>query len=142
MNQDCVLHSTATRSGAIAAHHRDTQDDDTGFSFVNCTINGTGRVYLGRAWGTYSRAIYSYCDIDNIITPSGWNDWNQPSRQKYEFSLADSLTNKTQDDVTGKKLNKFGFMIGLLCLGSTSAEAKEQIGGTEWHGPNLSVMKK
>ncbi|XP_058209638.1 pectinesterase QRT1 [Rhododendron vialii] len=80
--QDCVLHSTATRSGAIAAHHRDTQDDDTGFSFVNCTINGTGRVYLGRAWGTYSRAIYSYCDIDNIITPSGWNDWNQPSRQK------------------------------------------------------------
>ncbi|KAG5550997.1 hypothetical protein RHGRI_009432 [Rhododendron griersonianum] len=80
--RDCVLHSTATRSGAIAAHHRDTQDDDTGFSFVNCTINGTGRVYLGRAWGTYSRAIYSYCDIDNIITPSGWNDWNQPSRQK------------------------------------------------------------
>ncbi|KAF5949126.1 hypothetical protein HYC85_015083 [Camellia sinensis] len=80
--QDCVLHSTAERFGAIAAHHRDSQYDDTGFSFVNCTINGSGIVYLGRAWGNYSRVIYSYCDIDNIITPSGWSDWNQPSRQK------------------------------------------------------------
>ncbi|KAH7859802.1 hypothetical protein Vadar_005615 [Vaccinium darrowii] len=80
--QDCVLHSTAKRYGAIAAHYRDSQEDDTGFSFVNCTINGTGTVYLGRAWGNYSRAIYSYCDIDNVVTPSGWSDWNQPSRQK------------------------------------------------------------
>ncbi|KAI8008232.1 Pectinesterase QRT1 [Camellia lanceoleosa] len=70
------------RFGAIAAHHRDSQYDDTGFSFVNCTINGLGIVYLGRAWGNYSRVIYSYCDIDNIITPSRWSDWNQPSRQK------------------------------------------------------------
>ncbi|CAL5405360.1 unnamed protein product [Camellia sinensis] len=80
--EDCVLHSTAERFGAIAAHHRDSQYDDTGFSFVNCTINGSGIVYLGRAWGNYSREIYSYCDLDNIITPSGWSDWNQPSRQK------------------------------------------------------------
>ncbi|KAI8008233.1 Pectinesterase QRT1 [Camellia lanceoleosa] len=80
--QDCVLHSTAERFGAIAAHHRDSQYDDTGFSFVNCIINGSGIVYLGRAWGNYSRVIYSYCDIDNIITSSGWSDRNQPSRQK------------------------------------------------------------
>ncbi|CAL5341617.1 unnamed protein product [Camellia sinensis] len=80
--QDCVLHSTAERFRAIAAHHRDSQYDDTGFSFVNCTINGSGIVYLGRAWENYSRVIYSYCDIDNIITPFGWSDWNQPSRQK------------------------------------------------------------
>ena len=87
LNQDCVLHSIAERFGAITAHHRDSQEDDTGFSFVNCTIYGTGTVYLGRAWGNYSRAIYSYCEIDNIIAPSGWSDWNQPSRQKYESLL-------------------------------------------------------
>ncbi|CAL5405851.1 unnamed protein product [Camellia sinensis] len=57
--QDCVLHSTAERFGAIAAHHRDSQYDDTGFSFVNCTINGSGIVYLGRAWGNYSRRMES-----------------------------------------------------------------------------------
>ncbi|GKV19422.1 hypothetical protein SLEP1_g29683 [Rubroshorea leprosula] len=79
--QECVLHSTANRSGAIAAHHRNSPDD-TGFSFVNCTINGTGKIYLGRPWGNYSRAIYSYCYFDDIITPPGWTDWNHPERQK------------------------------------------------------------
>ncbi|KAM7504282.1 hypothetical protein LguiB_003186 [Lonicera macranthoides] len=85
--RDCYLHSIAERFGAIAAHHRDTLDEDTGFSFVNCKITGSGTVYLGRAWGNYSRTIYSYCDIDNIVTPSGWSDWNEPSRQKYESNL-------------------------------------------------------
>ncbi|THF95364.1 hypothetical protein TEA_023959 [Camellia sinensis var. sinensis] len=32
--QDCVLHSTAERFGAIAAHHRDSQHDDTGGGHV------------------------------------------------------------------------------------------------------------
>ncbi|KAA8523561.1 hypothetical protein F0562_009984 [Nyssa sinensis] len=49
--QECTLYSTANRFGAIAAHHRDSVDDDTGFSFVNCKITGTGLVYLGRALG-------------------------------------------------------------------------------------------
>ncbi|KAL6199760.1 hypothetical protein ACLB2K_029543 [Fragaria x ananassa] len=80
--QDCVIQSTAKTYGAIAAHHRDSANEDTGFSFVNCTIIGTGNIYLGRAWGAYSRVIYSYCGIDNIITPPGWSDWNIPPRQR------------------------------------------------------------
>lgn len=80
--QDCILESIAKTSGAIAAHHRDSPYDDTGFSFVNCAINGTGRIYLGRAWGDYSRVIYSYSRMENMITPSGWSDWNHPQRQK------------------------------------------------------------
>ncbi|XP_047337244.1 pectinesterase QRT1-like [Impatiens glandulifera] len=80
--QDCILRSTAKRFGAIAAHHRDSPAEDTGFSFVNCKIYGTGTILLGRAWGNYSRTIFSYCEIDNNISPSGWSDWNDPSRQK------------------------------------------------------------
>ncbi|KAL5548612.1 hypothetical protein UlMin_003843 [Ulmus minor] len=80
--KDCVLQSTATYAGAIAAHHRDFPSENTGFSFVNCVVRGTGDIYLGRAWGDYSRIIYSYCLFDKIITPSGWSDWNHPSRQK------------------------------------------------------------
>ncbi|XVE80517.1 hypothetical protein DITRI_Ditri14bG0146500 [Diplodiscus trichospermus] len=80
--QDCLIQSTAKKSGAIAAHHRDSPYDNTGFSFVNCTINGTGKIYLGRAWGKYSRAIYSNCYIDNVVTPAGWSDWDDPFRQK------------------------------------------------------------
>ena len=81
-NQQCVITSTAETFGAIAAHHRSSPDDDTGFSFVRCVINGSGRVLLGRAWGTYSRTIYSYCYIEDMISPLGWSDWSDPSRQR------------------------------------------------------------
>ncbi|KAG2678218.1 hypothetical protein I3843_12G135500 [Carya illinoinensis] len=80
--QDCVIQSTAKNWGSIAAHHRDLPDENTGFSFVNCKITGTGSILLGRAWGDYSRVVYSQCNMDDIITPSGWSDWKQPSRQK------------------------------------------------------------
>ncbi|KAL4569543.1 hypothetical protein LXL04_025183 [Taraxacum kok-saghyz] len=81
--RDCTLHSVADKYGAIAAHHRNSEHENTGFSFVNCSITGTGsKIYLGRAWGNYSRVVYSYCDIDNIIDPSGWSDWNRPWRQR------------------------------------------------------------
>ncbi|CAH1450261.1 unnamed protein product [Lactuca virosa] len=82
--KECNLHSVADKYGAIAAHHRKSEEEDTGFSFLNCSITGSigGKIYLGRAWGNYSRAVYSYCDIDNIIDPSGWSDWNHPWRQR------------------------------------------------------------
>ncbi|XVF33883.1 hypothetical protein REPUB_Repub18cG0009700 [Reevesia pubescens] len=80
--QDCVLESNAKKYGAVAAHRRDSPYDETGFSFVSCIINGTGKIYLGRAWGNYSRTIYSNCYLDNVITPAGWSDWNYPFRQK------------------------------------------------------------
>ena len=84
MKQDCIIHSTAQNYGAIAAHGRNSPNDDTGFSFVNCKINGTGKVELGRAWGKYSRTIYSYCDIDDVVKPQGWSDWGKEAYQKYE----------------------------------------------------------
>ncbi|KAL0646567.1 hypothetical protein Bca4012_044858 [Brassica carinata] len=80
--QDCDIRSTARRFGAIAAHHRSEESDDTGFSFVNCDIGGTGKVYLGRAWGNYSTTVYSNCYIADIITPVGWSDWDDTDRQR------------------------------------------------------------
>lgn len=107
--QDCVLQSTATKTGAIAAHHRDSPYDDTGFSFVGCVINGTGKILLGRAWGNYSRAIYSYSYFDNIIIPSGWSDWNNPYRQKYNSlnPQKQSIIQSRWNTIIVKKLRNF-----------------------------------
>lgn len=92
------MHSATKTFGAIAAHHRDSPYDDTGFSFINCTIDGSGKVLLGRAWGNYSRIIYSYCDIDDIITPPGWSDWGFPSRDRYgKFSTYSELSMLCED---------------------------------------------
>ncbi|KAL9272934.1 Pectinesterase QRT1-like protein [Drosera capensis] len=80
--QDSVLHSIANRTGAIAAHHRNSLKENSGFSFLNCTITGSGSIYLGRAWGPYSTVVYSLCNMEDIITPVGWSDWNHPSTQR------------------------------------------------------------
>ncbi|KAF7843710.1 pectinesterase QRT1-like [Senna tora] len=77
--EECTLNST--RGGAIAAHKRE-ENDETGFSFVGCKIKGLGPTLLGRAWGNYSRIVYSYCTMDDIIQPLGWSDWGDPSRQR------------------------------------------------------------
>ncbi|EYU27429.1 hypothetical protein ABFS82_13G159300 [Erythranthe guttata] len=78
--QECAI-SLVDEGFAIAAHHRNSADEETGFSFVNCTVSGTGYIYLGRAWGNYSRVIYSYTEFDVNVRPQGWEDWNIPSRQ-------------------------------------------------------------
>ncbi|XLU63228.1 hypothetical protein S245_022437 [Arachis hypogaea] len=80
--EKCRLESIAESFGAIAAHHRDSEKQDTGFSFVGCKIRGSGSVYLGRAWGNYSRIIYSNCYMDDIINPQGWSEWNHPERKR------------------------------------------------------------
>ena len=56
---------------------------DTGFSFVNCKVTGSGALYLGRAWGPFSRVVFAYTDMDNIIIPKGWYNWGDPNREMY-----------------------------------------------------------
>ncbi|KAI4306199.1 hypothetical protein L6164_029495 [Bauhinia variegata] len=84
--EDCHIRSTAKSYGAIAAHHRNSPNEDTGFSFLGCEIQGTGtNVLLGRAWGDYARIVYSFCYMDSIIASEGWSEWEQPSRKKYSI---------------------------------------------------------
>ncbi|KAI3466433.1 hypothetical protein Pfo_023096 [Paulownia fortunei] len=79
--QECTLSVVGLRY-AITAQSRNSANDDTGFSFVNCTVGGTGTgtIYLGRAWGDYSRVIFSYSEFDIDVIPQGWDDWGFPSR--------------------------------------------------------------
>ncbi|KAF2923839.1 pectinesterase QRT1 isoform X1 [Oryza sativa Japonica Group] len=80
--QGCTLHAVATSYGAIAASQRSSPSEESGFSFVGCRLTGSGMLYLGRAWGKYSRVVYSYCDLSGIIVPQGWSDWGDQSRTK------------------------------------------------------------
>ncbi|XP_024370104.1 probable pectinesterase 53 [Physcomitrium patens] len=80
--QNCHLNSIAhPGSGSLTAQKR-SGDEDTGFSFVGCSITGTGPIYLGRAWGPSSRVVFIQCYISDIILPEGWYDWGDSSRQK------------------------------------------------------------
>ncbi|KAJ7565670.1 hypothetical protein O6H91_02G070200 [Diphasiastrum complanatum] len=84
--QGCQLYaSTQGVVGFLTAQKRSLGSLNTGFSFVNSTISGSGAVYLGRAWGNDSRVVFSYTFMDDIVIPEGWSNWGIPAREKSVF---------------------------------------------------------
>ncbi|PKA64636.1 putative pectinesterase 53 [Apostasia shenzhenica] len=83
--QGSHVHAIAESTGAVTAQNRMSILDDTGFSFVNCKVTGSGALYLGRAWGAFSRVIFAYTYMDDIIISSGWFNWGDPNREMTVF---------------------------------------------------------
>ncbi|RWW54110.1 hypothetical protein BHE74_00039331 [Ensete ventricosum] len=79
--QDCQLHSIANRFGSVAAQDRNSPCERTGFAFVNCRVTGSGKLYVGRAMGQYSRIVFAYTYFDDVVAPGGWDDWNHNSNK-------------------------------------------------------------
>ncbi|WJX56814.1 pectinesterase [Trifolium repens] len=72
--EGCTIISIAQNSGFVTAQKREVLKGDTGFSILNSKVVGSGSVYLGRAWGNYSRVIFSYTYMDSLVLPEGWVD--------------------------------------------------------------------
>ncbi|AQK87820.1 Pectinesterase [Zea mays] len=83
--EGCHVHAIARNYGALTAQSRQSLLEDTGFSFVSCRVTGSGALYLGRAWGTFSRVVFAYTYMDNIIIPRGWYNWGDPTREMTVF---------------------------------------------------------
>ena len=82
--QTCHLNSIANNgSGSLTAQKRMKKSELTGFSFVSCHVTGNGPIYLGRAWGPFSRVVFLLTQIDAPIYPVGWFDWGIAAREKY-----------------------------------------------------------
>ncbi len=66
-----------------AASTPDTQP--FGFIFSRCTITGASpevKTYLGRPWRPYASVIFLDTEMSAVVRPEGWNNWNQPEREK------------------------------------------------------------
>ncbi|GLT38103.1 hypothetical protein SLA2020_123700 [Shorea laevis] len=76
----CYLNSVAKKVASLTAQKRSNASLASGFSFKDCVVNGSGMVFLGRAWGDYSRVVFSYTYMEKIVLPQGWSDWGDQKR--------------------------------------------------------------
>lgn len=67
----------------ITAQARKAEGVDTGYSFVHCSITGTGgHAHLGRAWMQYAKVVYAYTEMSDAVIPEGWSNNNDPANDK------------------------------------------------------------
>eukprot|EP00253_Pinus_taeda_P026638 PITA_26638 len=81
----CILHAIPEETGAITAQRRISPSEASGYAFVNCKVTGSGLVYLGRAWGPFSRVVFALTYYDDILFPEGWQNWQDSNRNKTVF---------------------------------------------------------
>lgn len=58
------------------------QGSNFGMVFHRCRLTGAcapGQAYLGRPWRAYARTLFLYCDMDECVSPEGFQDWGQTS---------------------------------------------------------------
>jgi pectinesterase len=59
-----------------------------GYVFMNCRLmaaEGVSKVFLGRPWRDYAKAVFINCELGRHILPEGWSDWAGTERYKTAF---------------------------------------------------------
>ncbi|HEY7087923.1 MAG TPA: pectinesterase family protein, partial [Tepidisphaeraceae bacterium] len=78
----CHIHSL--RDGFVTAAST-PKDQQFGYVFLNCKLtaeNDSVKVALGRPWRADASVTYINTEMPANIRPAGWNNWNNPAREK------------------------------------------------------------
>ncbi len=76
----CTLYMNA-RGGFYTAANTPEQSP-CGLVFHQCRLTGEcapGEAYLGRPWRAFAHTMFLHCDMDECVSPEGFQDWGEKS---------------------------------------------------------------
>ncbi|CAA0834267.1 Probable pectinesterase 67 [Striga hermonthica] len=80
MFHDCEIFVIGNRGleigGSIAANHRQSHEENSGFVFLKGKVYGVGDVHLGRAKGSHSRVVFANTYLSKTVSRQGWTKRN------------------------------------------------------------------
>jgi pectinesterase len=74
-----------------------TQRQQFGFVFFDCrllAVDSVKKVFLGRPWRPYAKAVFINTDIASPVFASGWDNWRNPENEKTAFFAEYKSTGK------------------------------------------------
>ncbi|WVZ71414.1 hypothetical protein U9M48_020005 [Paspalum notatum var. saurae] len=86
--QACNLYARRplpNQSNIYTAQGREDPNQNTGISVHRCKVAAaadlasspaTTRTYLGRPWKQYSRTVFMQSELDSVVDPAGWLEWD------------------------------------------------------------------
>ncbi|CAM0901962.1 unnamed protein product [Alopecurus aequalis] len=86
--QSCNLYARRplpNQSNIYTAQGRTDPNQNTGISIQNCKVAAASdlapvqasfRTYLGRPWKEYSRTVFLQSELDSVVDPVGWLEWD------------------------------------------------------------------
>src|SRR5881394_52384 len=79
--ENCHIH--VLRDGYITAASTPPQQR-FGFVFSHCQITSelNAKTFLGRPWRPYASTTFLNTEMSSAVRPEGWNNWNDPAREK------------------------------------------------------------
>ncbi|KAF8380472.1 hypothetical protein HHK36_027958 [Tetracentron sinense] len=85
--QNCNIYARKpqNKTNTITAQGRSDPNQNTGISIHNCRVTAASdlkavqssvNTYLGRPWREYSRTVFLQTNLDSLINPAGWLEWD------------------------------------------------------------------
>lgn len=102
-----------------------------GLVFHNCKLTGEcapGQAYLGRPWRAFARTVFLHCEMDEHVSPQGFQDWQggAPVTERYaEYGTTGARADQSTRHPKQKRMNE---------ADAAAYTIREVIGGYDnWH---------
>ncbi|MEO7766593.1 MAG: pectinesterase family protein [Ferruginibacter sp.] len=83
--QNCIIRA---KSNSFITAPNTTAGKKFGIVFLDCKIiadSSVSKLYLGRPWRGWARSVFIRCELPGVISPAGWDNWNNPANEKTAY---------------------------------------------------------